>query len=514
MAEKKHSKQNCSRLEINWWMEKSRHLLIAAVIASCTLLVEMTGSLAWLDATSLRLASSFNSGALQQSSPKQESIADIPIALLIDDKTYEDYFDQSSPLNRGKLVSLIKPILEQNPALLAVDIDLAPGASDRKGNSHEQLALDGLLDDSARNGCQKSNGDNSGCKIVLAMPFHVASEELKVLQLKWIKDRCSAGIQFAKIELLSHQGTVLRHSSTAPSLGNVSGWWVAGKHGQHESGHEHGAHHNNHEKICQEATKSSDPNLFFALMERDPELSVDSNTTPLNTEYFAHSADSIFPVKFDEGSGFEIQPVKGRVVFLGGSYGKDDKFVTADNVRDGTSIHAAAAYSYVNPVHNTSHLLGWGLDIVVGLLLGLFFFEPLWKKYNEANKALKTAPSKFWAKFATYLRAKFWLILNFLVLFIIVMLFLFLASKFLSSGYWLNPGPMIIGMFIDTLLSSRSEEESESEEEEHDKTRVLSSLHDHFDSTSRWTYLFNHFDRIWQFVVVGVAIWLLLSAHH
>lgn len=192
--------------------EYAHHLLTAAVIASFTLCFDVYGTLNWLDTISLRLANTLN----QHQLIKQSSTPDSPVTILITDSLYEDVFDQSSPLDRGKLATLIEPILAQDPALLAVDIDFSPGANDRDGKNVGQIKLNNLLDTAAKEGCtsQQKNGKHGGCKIVLAKPFPVASPSLQKLQFDWMKARCAAGVQFADVKLFQHQNTVLNLSST------------------------------------------------------------------------------------------------------------------------------------------------------------------------------------------------------------------------------------------------------------------------------------------------------------
>lgn len=485
------------------------HVLMAAVIASCTLLVEKYVGLDWLDAISLRAATAINlgnQGVAQESSLNQSPIANAPITILIDDAIYENYFDQSSPLNRGKLVSLIEPVLAKKPTLLAIDLDLAPGANDRKGDSTGQLALDHLLDGAARGGCASFQGQGvtHGCQIVLAMPLPVVSESLQKLQFDWVRARCAAGIQFAETKLISHQGTVIRHFTTAPSLGNVSAWWLAGRHGANGEVAGHGvANHNNHDVICQLATKSFDATEFFGEMNHASDLSADTKTSPLNMEYFAKAGDAMKPAKLGPNSVVEIPAVSDKVVFLGGGYGKDDKFVTAAGERDGVAIHAATFFSGIHGVDAPSHFVAWMVDVLFGLMLGIFF-ESIWRQYGSASKAMQAVPLSSWKnvplpsreKLLAYVYAKFWLILNFFVLLICIGLFLWGAGWLLSKEYWLNPGPIMIGMFIDSLLSSRSEKES------HEITTFSSLLKEHPDM-------------FWQIPFVIIVItYLLFFFHH
>jgi len=479
----------------------AHHLLMAAVIASCTLLVEMSGSLDWLDAVTLRLTSSYNSQDTSNSATdiSVSTAEELPTTLLINDQVFESYFLQSSPLRREKLALLINRISEQHPKLLAIDIDLAPGADDPFGNSPAQMELDRQLDLAARSRCAAADGHGDDrCKIVLTLPIPVASEPLKQLQFDWIKARCAAGIEFASASLLSHQGTIIRQSADTPNLGNVSAWWFKQEAVEHAPQHAH-SEHPSYDYFCKNASLYKSGKDFFSLVKLNSIANGDSKTVPLNTHYFSLAADN--NIQLQEGvNGVEplipaIPNASQRAIFLGGSYGVTDKFDTALGKFDGVSIHAASFYGNLKGVANASHVFAWGLDILIGLFLGIVF-QALWVKYNEATDSQKTSePISLSTRAVKYLFAKLWLLGIFALLALLAIIFMYSASTLLSNGLWLNPGPIVIGMFLDSLLSSRSK---------------LHSAHiDGFRSLLK-----QHPDMLWQFMLVGYVLYSLLIAHH
>lgn len=479
----------------------AHHLLMAAVIASCTLLVEISGSLDWLDAVTLRLASSYNSQDASNSKTdiSASTAAELPTTLLINDQIFESYFLQSSPLRREKLALLINRISEQHPKLLAIDIDLAPGADDPLGNSPAQVKLDRQLDSSARGLCATADSHGEGrCKIVLTLPMPVASEPLKQLQFDWIKARCAAGIEFASASLLSHQGTIIRQSANTPNLGNVSAWWFKQDAVEHAPQHAH-SEHPSYDYFCKSAAQYQSGKDFFSLVNLDAIANGDGKTVPLNTHYFSLAADDDIQLQKDV-KGVEplipaIPNASQRAIFLGGSYGVTDKFDTALGKFDGVSIHAASFYGNLNGVANASHVFAWGLDILIGLFLGILF-QALWEKYNEAADRQKASePISLSTRAVQYLVAKLWLLGIFALLALLAMIFLYSASTLLSHGLWLNPGPIVIGMFLDSLLSSRSK---------HHAAHI-----DGFQSLLK-----QHPDMLWQFVLVGYVLYILLIATH
>jgi hypothetical protein len=481
----------------------AHHLLMASVIASCTLLFDRSGYLDWLDVITLRLASADKNTIANVEGGVGQT--EIPATLLLDDHLYEDYFKQSSPLDRAKLSALLKTIIDKKPAMLAIDIDISPGAGNILGDNKGQLDLDDLLDSAAKDSCASNESPKreAGCKIVLTLPMPVLLEKVQQSQLEWMKARCAAGIQFATPTLLSLQGMILRQSTSNPSLGNVAAWW------QHEEVYSEGAKqkdieqtHPSYNYLCQKLAEYTSGKEFSIWLKFDSLLNADKDLVPLNLDYFTFPESR--PKVVVENTKKEneqtlpflsIPMISGHTIFFGGGFSKVDKFDTAIGTYDGVSIHAASYYSARHGLKNVSHGFAWGLDIGIGFLLGVVF-QWLWAKYNAASELLQKTPlTPVYIKTKKFMIEKIWLVANFVLLFLFLYIFFHSAGILLSKGLWLNPGPIAIGMFIDAFLSSRS--------------KKLDGHSDHFS-----LLLKEHPDMVWQSIFVIIVFISLFTSHH
>jgi hypothetical protein len=145
--------------------------------------------------------------------------------------------------------------------------------------------------------------------------------------------------------------------------------------------------------------------------------------------------------------------IANKIVFLGGSYGKDDKFQTVEGDFGGVFLHAAGLYSFIEPVERSSHLWAVLVDVVTGVLLG-YLFVFLWRKYNSCKYNYEKAEG-YLDMLKKYILMRFWLILNLAVMGLLLITAYYLSGYLLRYQLWLNPGPIIVGMFLDALLCSR-----------------------------------------------------------
>lgn len=70
----------------------------------------------------------------------------------------------------------------------------------------------------------------------------------------------------------------------------------------------------------------------------------------------------------------------GRVVFLGGQYGIDDRFETLNGERYGVVIHAAIYYSLIDPLKEIPKFVCKLVDVLLGILLAAGF-QVMWGRY-------------------------------------------------------------------------------------------------------------------------------------
>jgi hypothetical protein len=145
-----------------------------------------------------------------------------------------------------------------------------------------------------------------------------------------------------------------------------------------------------------------------------------------------------------------------QVVFLG-----DDQFVTRVlhfDQRPLVDFHAAVYYSNLHGARSLRHVFAFLLDVGLGTVLGVLFTR-LWGWYSRARLAMdRTEVSSFREmvlKFPAYLRARGVLLVNLAVQAALVVGMFAVAYALLRVDVWINPLPLVLGMSIKGLLASR-----------------------------------------------------------
>ncbi len=428
--------------------EFPHHLVVAAVAASMLVILSHFGLLQWADSLMLRVAGSAH---ISHPAPSTATpINDLPAVYLIGDELYETSFNQTSPLDRNKIGKLIATITKGCPKVLAIDLDLAPGTRDTE---EEIAAIFGAL-----------KQDQSLCKtpvnIVLATPIPVVSSAAAERNQKWMRDICqlkSGGrISFAKAEVQTSQGTVLRYLPHDHTLGVAAYLEATGA----------GAN-----PIC-------DANDFAVFTDALLQEALTSTGTEseaiqfakqrlLNPHFFAAQTASTgtSPVSAllngtDALPNLSSQPqaLENKVVFLGASFGKGDKFLTAFGERDGVLLHAAAYFSSMHNVtggRGKDHLLEFIVELCLGVVLG-YLFHTTWAWAARAKLALRRANPSKWV--VVYLWARAAPCANLMLLVGLVLgLVVTAALAYHRCSYWINPGPLVLGIFIKALIASHHE---------------------------------------------------------
>src|SRR5262245_39201476 len=101
----------------SWRASLPHYALHALVIASASLLLDHAGALAWLDATTLRVAASLADDEPRGDEAPSEADAarDLPVIVSIADTLWETEFRQESPLSRATLQKILAPIASSRP---------------------------------------------------------------------------------------------------------------------------------------------------------------------------------------------------------------------------------------------------------------------------------------------------------------------------------------------------------------------------------------------------------------
>jgi len=145
---------------------------------------------------------------------------------------------------------------------------------------------------------------------------------------------------------------------------------------------------------------------------------------------------------------------------------RDDVVFWSSNIASGMEHTVAGAapgyfrdalvyFSERRPVARASSRVAFLSDVALGVLLG-YLFGFLWRRYAVAAAVLGRIPlTPAPRKFVAWLNARAWLVAAIGVLPLILWLALVAAGYGAVRGQWLNPLPIIVGMFIDGLLQSR-----------------------------------------------------------
>ena len=415
--------------------------MVALVLASIFIVLERHGFLNWLDSITLRVV-----GTIELDSPDSKKLAnaDTPVSLLIGGEYFEIGFHQESPLNRYELTKLLNLIVKTHPSIIAVDIDLSPGPVGALLNTGQE-ALDEVL--------LKIALDDK-IPIVLVSPFPVSTDSLVNLKHEWLLKMCTGGVRFALPYVVQSQGLALRYPYKAQTLGLVSNLILT------SAANDKKKEGLNVPSIVKEESRDLCP-----LIREGPEKSIFlskeftasvyvkaddlSEQRPFNTEFLRYY-QSVTRVLKAADLGQNSHELKNRPVFLGSQFDSRDEFMTSFGVLKGTVLHAAAFYSARNPTKMLTHTKALLLDLLFGITAG-FLFGWLWKKANAAAKQLESIQTSF----PVWLVTRAWQLSSFTCLVMWIGLLFLSSAWLLRYDSWNNPGPMIVGVFVKTILASR-----------------------------------------------------------
>ncbi|MEO8754956.1 MAG: CHASE2 domain-containing protein [Casimicrobiaceae bacterium] len=422
----------------------AHHASHALVIASATLLLDHAGMLEWLDTIALRLASTYAADARPDdgaSPPQGLAPPQRPVIVAIDDTLWETEFRQASPLRRDVLRTLLAALVAHHPAYLYVDLDLSPGParpSDERDTAQDDL--DALL---------AATAASSTTKIVLAAPFPVEDNALRETKRQWMRSLCTAGIEFGLAQIESVQGTVLRQNFNLPLLFARPRQPLAAR-GEGDAA-------SAGTTLC--GLAGTAPGAIFL----DPRVEAQGRTLygwvpspyPVRPDAFtAEPGRDLFLLARAEDVS-RLPDFAGRTVFFGSNADVRDRFITVRGEMTGLRVHAALYTNALHPPerlaerHVASYLMEWALGIVAGIV-----FAAGWGRYNDATLRAARDGAISWAD---ALRPWGWLLFNLAGLVLTVWFLMYIAGRTLAGWGWINPAPVIVGMFIDSLIGSRTE---------------------------------------------------------
>jgi hypothetical protein len=442
------------------------HLIAAVMLASMMQALEARHLLEWLDGAMLRVTAGESASDPRDNDPGQRyrpSIVDITPA------AFSAVFQERNPLDRDRLVELLGAIAQRQARILAVDIDVSPAIYEGKA----PRALDQLLQKLVQ----------SGTQVVLVLPNPSEANG----NLGWIRARCADGVHFASPAITERMGAVTRIDLNTPSLAAIA-LQLDGRRGGGQAetanapGHAH-AEPDLANQIC-EAVAHAQSERVLAAAARMPapepgESKAEAReTVPLHPA--AVAMRSLMPSAVDVAlvdghAGLAGSAALAPVVFVGGSYDVNDTFESAQGPVQGLYVHAASFTSLAMKTSELHRLAVFAFDVGLGVMLGILF-GAMWTVYGAATRALQmtwheafsagagshaapdAAPAghaphraRKWRAIAALIGNRFWLAALWAIPCGLAGIAIYSSHWFLIRGLWVNPGPIILGMFLHAM---------------------------------------------------------------
>jgi len=412
------------------------HAAVAAVLALLVVVLETHGWLNWLDTASLRVALAWKNSSNQLLTEGTQFADARPAGsvkpVLISDEAFELAFFQESPLSREVLTDMLERVMARKPSVVAIDIDLSPGPHGARSNQGQ----DELNDMLAR---LAAVGDPT---LVLVTPFAVSDDAVLDLKYQWMRKLCEAGVHFAYPHIPISQGLALRVAPQTQSLGLVTSAAVKARQKPFA------------DEPCMLVRQGPEKAFFLSTLSegasqaRAGEI---ASMIPLNPDAIAQMVQSAV-VWSGQRDDLLAGVGPGDTVFIGASYDPRDSLMTLSGQQPGVIYHAASAQTLASPATKVGHAGAFAFDLVLGVLAG-YLFGWGWRHYNQAAAALNKGLGRPWR---LYLAARVWLLVNFLLLTVWLLLIFSLSATLLKAQIWASPGAMILGIFVKTILASRN----------------------------------------------------------
>ena len=367
--------------------------------------------------------------------PRQDNASFRTLVLGITPDLFEQEFGGHTPINRDRFRKLIQEVLDAYPKarVLATDYDFSPGATrpceDRAEDSvckiveleiKEQKSFEEFLSKALPEKLKPPNG-----QLVLITPLQ-DPDELDKVKRKWLVDMTQAGVRFGDHALLEHNwlATVVKHLHVKP--------------------------------LADPCARNGDIKMPFAAVVNEARrcaglpVTLDAEehegVKPIN---FAAARKAVFLCPLwkwsDIGDGCRRRlqsansdPDAIDTIFIGSSYGEEDKFRTPLGDQYGVELHAFSAYSLIKPLEEQKR---WSflIDIVIGMLFGILF-QILW---GSAARSGHDSACRF-----------FFISMVFVALIIAAMFAVWIIPLMLRYGFTMNPLIILVGLFIHSYVGA------------------------------------------------------------
>ena len=474
----------------------------AIFLASLMMILEHHYVLEWLDVFMLRIVA-----AVAPNTTREGPIE--ALTFTIQEELFEKEFYSRSPIDRTVLLKYLQKLDDvyftsnsaktakfRNLKVLAIDYDLSPNNFNW---SHYERRHECIINDSSE---QKSQDFldkfflkliKKGVKVVLIKHISVRNTALCECKIKWEQEKYKQGILFGHADLLHHGsfGPVIKYVESEDSFPAI---------------------------VLAAANDSKLPIIRFTC--DDPEQSSGNDLSHASFHLInylqAHAKGAVKVCQLKDVNGFDDckryyfsenvaseNTDKIKVIFFGGDYGKDDTYITPLDTQPGVVIQA---YTYFSKSQHGqwTWLRVWGAwlgDIILGSGIGLIF-HLIWEKFHDYRKCHRFAPQVELAS------------LNFIILIVILAFLVFLVAPLLALGVWINPAPIIIGLFIHSYMAAATTGEGKVH-------GVSSSLATLFGIPSQQVLKGERHDLIFYLIlkiavfwsVLGLAVYLLVTHH-
>lgn len=430
------------------------HVIGASLIAALMLALEGFHVLEWLDAAMLRTSAEQGQLLRKGADPGR---AYRPGIIEIDQPAFEQVFKEREPLERTRLEQLLASVAQRGSQVLAIDLDLAPAVYEQQLPGGRPL--DRVLDSLARDGHQ----------LVLILP----EQSDQNTNLSWIRTRCAAGVHFASPQIRERMGAVTRIEVKSPVLAAVAFELAHGTQGQEQKQPMPAALSEQKEvaglanRVCQLAERTgSEKELarwaFEPVIHGDAEDAAEQNAVTAPFHPAAMAIAFLDPTRarvrlLDGRAGVAADAPRKQVVFIGATYDVRDRYTTAEGEQAGLHLHAAAYTSLGIGTADVNKYVVFVADIIIGVLLGCLF-GGLWTLYGRAELAIDKRMAGHDASrlqrmgtLAEFYGIRVMLVIVWASPFIIAALAIYASRGLLEQGWWVNPGPLIAGMFLHAM---------------------------------------------------------------
>jgi hypothetical protein len=486
------------------------HLLLALTLASIMVIAARSPIYFQFDLLTHALLSYYGLGGDAESGerktplePVSEDLKAVLPHFVVASPRLEALMSNHPGATRRYDTDVLAAILSQRPRVVAVsNLDLAPWnePGEDPDASADQAQADDVLDGAAARGTQ----------VILSFPLPKPQwPSLESYRIAWIVKRCAAGVLFGIPALgLRHDGVIdegsMLYRQHYPSLGVVAAE-VASRRTASERAADSRAG-----LVCELAKEADgDVKKFMDMLVAKTDLSDETanSSEELNREirFVNHQFFRALPAakfsrldygRLENGRDGIFPPdvLPGEVVFWSSNVSSGVERTAAGDA-PGYFRDALVYFSERRPIARASHAVAFLADVLLGVILG-YLFAFLWRRYAIAAEILNRVallPAR--RKLVAWIKARIWLVVAIGVLPVILWLLLLAAEWWTLRGQWLNPLPIVVGMFIDGLMQSRQR---------------AGDPHPH----NLGEYVSRHVDVLLiQLPLIAVAIYFLIRSH-